>query len=541
LQVLIGPKPPKEETMEPTPATQMTKATRRQWIALAVLALPCILVVMDLTVLFLAIPKMTADLHPSGTQLLWITDVYGFMVAGLLIAMGALGDRIGRRRVLLSGSAAFGVASLVSAFSVTPEMLIAARALQGIAGATLVPSAMSLVFALFPDEVERTKALGIVMSSFAAGAALGPVVGGALLASFWWGSVFLLNVPVMGLLLIFGPRLLPEVRNPGAGRIDAASVALSIVAMLTAVYGIKQAARGGVGLPSLAAIGAGLTFAALFVRRQLHLADPMIDVRLFRSVVFSTALSANVVVAFVQYGIFLFTSQYLQLALGLTPLQAGIAGLPGIAAVMLSSTMVPKLVAHVRPGYAIAGGTAVTALGFALLTQLPADGGLLLAIAATVVLMIGVAPGTVLGTQLIVGAAPPERAGVASGIAETGNELGGALGIALLGSLGAAIYRHDIAGALDDHLSAHASGAAHDTFAGAVHAAQALPAGVLADANVAFVNALHVVAATNGLLAAALAAATAVLLRRVPGPAAATARTTSDPAVRTGELAAEAA
>jgi MFS transporter, DHA2 family, multidrug resistance protein len=505
--------------VEPTPTTTTTKATRRQWIALAVLALPCILVVMDLTVLFLAVPKMTADLDPSATELLWITDVYGFMVAGLLIAMGALGDRIGRRKVLLTGSAAFGLASLVSAFAVSPEMLIAARALQGIAGATLVPSAMALVFSLFPDERERTKALGVVMSSFAAGAALGPVIGGALLASFWWGSVFLLNVPVMALLLVLGPRLLPEVRNPGAGRIDAASVVLSIAAMLTAVYGIKQAARGGLDLPSLATIGAGLSVAALFVRRQLRLADPLIDLRMFRSAVFSTALSANVVVAFVQYGIFLFTSQYLQLALGLTPLQAGIAGLPGIAALMVSSTMVPKLVAHVRPGYAIAGGTAVTAIGFALLTQLPADGGLGLVIAATVVLMIGVAPGTVLGTQLIVGAAPPERAGVASGIAETGNELGGALGIALLGSLGGAVYRHDVGSS---------AGAAHDSFAGAVHAAHALPAGVLADANVAFANALHVVAATNGLLAAVLAAAVAVLLRRVPGPAAAEAPTASE-------------
>jgi MFS transporter, DHA2 family, multidrug resistance protein len=237
--------------MQPIPATTTDKATRRQWLALAVLTLPAILVVMDLTVLFLAVPKMTADLDPSGTQLLWITDIYGFMVAGLLITMGALGDRIGRRKVLLTGSAAFAIASLLSAFAVSPEMLIAARALQGIAGATLVPSAMALVFTLFPNEVERTKALAVIMSSFAAGAALGPVIGGALLASFWWGSVFLLNVPVMALLLVLGPRLLPEVRNPGAGHIDAASVALSIAAMLTAVYGIKQAVRAGLDLSSL--------------------------------------------------------------------------------------------------------------------------------------------------------------------------------------------------------------------------------------------------------------------------------------------------
>ncbi|MEA2130581.1 MAG: transporter, family, multidrug resistance protein, partial [Solirubrobacteraceae bacterium] len=228
-----------------THETTTNRAGRREWIGLAVLALPCMLVTMDLTVLFLAVPKLTAALNPSTTQLLWITDIYGFLIAGALVIMGTLGDRIGRRRVLLSGAAAFGAASLLAALSSSPEMLIAARALQGLAGATLVPSVMALVFNMFRDETQRNAAIGLITSCFAAGAALGPLLGGALLEFFGWGSVFVINVPVMALLLVLGPRLLPEFRNPGAGRIDLQSAAMSLAAILPAVYGVKEIARDG--------------------------------------------------------------------------------------------------------------------------------------------------------------------------------------------------------------------------------------------------------------------------------------------------------
>jgi DHA2 family multidrug resistance protein-like MFS transporter len=227
-----------------------TTATRREWIGLAVIALPCLLYAMDLTVLTLAVPALTADLQPSATELLWIVDVYGFLVAGFLITMGTLGDRIGRRRLLLIGAAAFGAASVVAAFASSPEMLIASRALLGVAGATLAPSTLSLIRNMFHDDRQRTVAIGIWVTSFSVGAAIGPLVGGVLLQTFWWGSVFLLAVPVMVLLLAVGPRLLPEYRDPQPGPYDLVSVALSLVAVLAVIGGVKTiASRRSPGSP----------------------------------------------------------------------------------------------------------------------------------------------------------------------------------------------------------------------------------------------------------------------------------------------------
>src|SRR5918994_729887 len=208
-------------TARPTPtATTPPKAGRREWIGLAVLALPCLLYSMDLTVLHLAVPALSADLNPTSAQLLWILDIYGFVVAGMLIPLGTLGDRIGRRRLLLIGAAAFGVGSILAAFSASAGMLIATRALLGLAGATLAPSTLSLVTNMFLDAKQRTIAIGVWIASYSAGAAIGPVVGGILLEYFWWGSVFLIAVPVMVLLLILGPLLLPEYKDPNAGRQD---------------------------------------------------------------------------------------------------------------------------------------------------------------------------------------------------------------------------------------------------------------------------------------------------------------------------------
>src|SRR5918999_5051147 len=258
------------------------RATSREWIGLAVLLLAALVYAMDLTVLNLAIPRISFELQPSSAQLLWILDIYGFLVAGLLITMGTLGDRIGRRRLLLGGAAGFALSSLLAAFSTSAEMLIASRALMGVFGATVAPSTLSLIFTMFRDQKQRTTAIGFWIAAYSAGGAVGPVLGGIFLEFFWWGSVFLIGVPVMGLLLILGPRTLPEYRDPQARRLDLASAVISLVGILAIVYGLKEIAQGGISAVPVLAIVAGILLGIVFVRLQLRLESPMIDVRLFR-------------------------------------------------------------------------------------------------------------------------------------------------------------------------------------------------------------------------------------------------------------------
>jgi DHA2 family multidrug resistance protein-like MFS transporter len=284
---------------------------------------------MDLEVLFLAIPSLTADLEPTSPELLWITDVYGFLLAGLLLTMGTLGDRVGRRRLLLIGAAAFGAASVLAAFSQSAEVLIAARALLGVAGATFAPSTLTLISNMFLDPAQRAFAIGIWVTSFSAGAAVGPLAGGVMLQFFWWGSVFLLAVPVMALLLVLGPVLLPEYRDPDAAPAEKlVSATMSLAAVLAAIYGLKQIAQDGLGWPPALFILAGLVVGVAFVTRQRKLADPLLDVRLFRASAFSASLAANTLGIFVIAGVFLFVAQYLQLVLGFSPLVAGLWSLP---------------------------------------------------------------------------------------------------------------------------------------------------------------------------------------------------------------------
>ena len=285
-------------------------ATRREWVGLAVIALPCMLYSMDLTVLNLALPRLSADLRPSSSQLLWIVDIYGFLLAGSLITMGTLGDRIGRRRLLLIGAAAFGIASVFAAFSTSTETLIASRALLGVAGATLAPSTLSLIRNMFLDPAQRTTAIGIWVSSYSAGAAIGPLVGGVLLDQFWWGSVFLVGVPVMALLLIVGPALLPEFRDPEAGRLDLVSALLSLTSVLGVIYGLKRIAEDGLAWVPVASIVAGLAIGVLFVRRQIRSANPLIDLRLFRAPAFSASLATYLFGTFIGFGAFVFIAQY---------------------------------------------------------------------------------------------------------------------------------------------------------------------------------------------------------------------------------------
>ena len=496
------------------------KAGRREWIGLAVIALPCLLYSMDLTVLNVAVPHLSADLKPSSSQLLWIIDIYGFLVAGFLITMGTLGDRIGRRRLLLIGAVAFGAGSLLAAFSTSAEMLIVARALLGVAGATLAPSTLSLIFNMFHDPHQRTFAIGVWIASYSAGAVIGPVVGGLLLEFFWWGSVFLLALPVMALLLVLGPILLPEFRNPEAGWIDVFSAVLSLVAVLAMIYGLKQIAQDGLGwLPSFAIV-AGIALGVAFVRRQQTLADPMLDLRLFRIRAFSASLAADALSIAVVFGAFVFILQHLQLVLGLSPLRAGFWMVPSGVAFIVGGMLTPVLVRRVRPGFVMAGGLALSALGFLPLTRVDPTTGVAVVVAAFVVFSLGLAPVITLATDLIVGSAPRERAGAASGISETGAELGGALGIAILGSIGIAVYRGRLDEEVPAGVPADQAEIARDTLGGATEVAAQLPdrlgAPLLETAREAFVQGLQVTAVTGALVLAGLAVLTAIVLRRVP-------------------------
>jgi DHA2 family multidrug resistance protein-like MFS transporter len=492
-------------------ASGRSKATRREWIGLLVIALPCVLYSMDLTVLNLAVPHLTADLKPSAVQLLWIVDIYGFLVAGSLITMGTLGDRIGRRRLLMIGAVAFGAASVFAAFSTSAEMLIAARATLGVAAATLAPSTLSLIRNMFHDPQERTFAIGMWAMSYSVGAAIGPLLGGALLEYFWWGSVFLLALPVMLLLLVVGPKLLPEYRDPQAGRLDFASAALSLVAVLAAIYGLKQIAEDGPSFSSAVAILAGVIVGAIFVRRQRSLADPLIDLDLFRSPAFSAAVAVNILGAMVAFGSFLFTAQYLQLVLGLSPLEAGLWTLPSALGFIATSFLVPQIAKRVSPPVLIAAGLAVVAVSFVLLTQSGGSYGLVVIVAGTVLMSLGLGPVFILTTDLIVSAVPPERAGAAAAISETGAEFGGVLGIAALGSIGMAVYRGLMAEAVSGDVPVEAAEAAQDTLGGAVAAASQLPdlvgVALLSSARQAFAQGFELVV----LICAAIAVAAAVL------------------------------
>ena len=489
------------------------RATRRDWIGLAVLALPCLLYAMDLTVLNLAVPAISADLRPSSAQLLWIIDIYGFMVAGALITMGTIGDRIGRRRLLLTGAAAFGVTSVLAAWSANAAMLIAARALLGVAGATLAPSTLSLIRSMFLDARQRTFAIGVWITSFSAGAAIGPVLGGLLLARFWWGSVFLLAVPVMVLLLAVGPKLLPEFRDPRPGRLDVASAVLSLAAVLAVIYGLKQLAQAGPSRLAVASIVAGVALGVVFVRRQAKLADPLLDLALFRVPAFSAALATYGLGILIVFGMDIFVAQYLQLVLGLSPLRAGLWSVPAAAGFIAGSMLAPLVVRRVRPVTVMVGGLVLAAAGLGLLTQVGGSTGLAVLVTGSVVFAFGLAPVFTLATDLIVGSAPAERAGAASAISETAAELGGALGIAILGVIGTAVYRGHVTG----EIPPGAATASRDTLGGAVAAAGQLPgdlgAALLSAARDAFSQGLHVVAAISAGVALASAVLAAVMLR----------------------------
>jgi DHA2 family multidrug resistance protein-like MFS transporter len=482
-------------------ATVPLRAGRREWLGLAVLALPTILIGLDGTVLHLAAPLLSADLSPSSSQLLWIIDVYGFVVAGLLVTMGTVGDRIGRRRLLMIGAAGFLGVSILAAFVTSAALLIAARAMLGLAGATLMPSTLSLLSNMFRDPHQRQLAIAIWMTNFMIGGMAGPLIGGVLLDHFWWGSVFLVGVPPLILLLVAGPLLLPEFRNERAGRIDLLSVVLSTGAIITFVYAVKETAKDGLHLWGVAIAAAGIGLGWVFARRQLRLADPLLDLRLFRCAAFSASLGAQTFGLFVLAAMQFLTVQYFQLVLAMSPLEAGLWMLPMMMAGIVGTLGAPWVVRRLRAGTAMTLGFTVAVPGLALM----AVSGRWPVVVGVAVVSLGIQVVLALTYDVVVSSAPPERAGVASGMGETGTELGIALGIAISGSLVTAVYR------------AGAPSATGDTLSSAIAAASRLPgpAGreLLELARDAYTNGVQLAAVVSAAIVVLLAVATATLVR----------------------------
>jgi DHA2 family multidrug resistance protein-like MFS transporter len=475
-----------------------------------VLILPLLLVSMDVSVLYFTVPFISRDLAPSSTEQLWIFDIYGFVLAGLLIAMGSLGDRIGRRRLLLIGALGFGAASALAAYSTSAPMLITARAILGIGGATLMPSTLALIRNMFHDEKQRSTAIAVWTAVMTSGIALGPIISGLLVEHFWWGSVFLINIPAMVLLLALAPVLVPEYRDPGNGRFDLASAVLSIAAVLPIIWGIKEIAAHGVDALRGGAIVAGLVVGAAFVQRQRRRPDPMLDLTILRRRAFAGSVVVSLLATFAIVGFAIFTTQYLQLVLGMSPLEGALWSLLPTVGVGAAAPIASQLAQRgVDRSRIIAGGFAMAAAGFVVVGLLHVGSGLWVLMVGAGIYAAGLVVVVSIATELVMGTVPPERAGSSSALVETASEFGGALGIAVLGSIGTAVYRGNLTGNVPD--------AARETLSGAVTLAAHLPgpagATLVAAARAAFVDSLDTVAWVAFALMLVAAAVALVLLR----------------------------
>ncbi|WP_329521388.1 MFS transporter [Spirillospora sp. NBC_01491] len=517
-------------------------STARKWATLAICALMALVPNIDLTALNQAIPHLTADLAPSATQILWIADAYGFALAGLLITMGGIGDRIGHKRLLLIGAGLFAAASAVTAYAPSAELLIAARALLGVAGATLMPSALSLIRRVFTEPKERTMAIGIFSGVAGLAVGLGPVLGGALLDHFWWGSVFLINVPIMLVVLLAGAAVLPESRNPVPGRLDLASVPLSVAGVLGLVYAVKEAAAHGMEPRVAVAAVVGVAGLAAFLRRQTRLDEPLIDVRLFRKAAFSGSVGTNMFAMFALVAQSLIFSLYFQLVIGWSPLMSGLAGLPGALGAMIGgAALAPPLIGLLGRAPVVAAGMAVSAAAFALFLLFGVDTHYLVMVGPMLLSGLGMGMAMTVTADTVLATVPKERSGAASAISETATELGGALGMAVLGSILNAVYRNALE--LPAGVPPAAATAARDSVGAALHAAAALPArlaGQVADAaKIAFMDGLHAALLCSAGFAALVAVGALLTLRGVPRVIPADDGDAAGPAGRDKVLAAE--
>lgn len=495
--------------LDATPS-QTATTPRRAWLALAVLMLPVLLIAIDNTVLAFALPMIAEDFRPAASVQLWIVDVYSLVLAALLVAMGSFGDRIGRRRILLIGASGFTVLSVAAAFAPSAAYLVAARAALGVFGAMLMPATLSLIRNIFAEAGPRRLAIAIWASCFTAGTTLGPIVGGALLQHFHWGSVFLVAVPLLLPLLVLGPRLVPESRDPSPGPVDLLSVTLSFTAMLPFVWAVKTVAHDGFSVTVGLAFAVGIASGVLFVRRQNRSATPMLDMSLFAYGPFSSSVLANFLSIVGLIGFVFFVSQHLQLVLGLSPLAAGLVTLPGALVSMIAGIAVVKAAKRFSAQTLMVGGLAFVATGFGMIMLFRHDLTVVAVIVSFVVLELGVGVSQTVSNDTIVASVPAAKAGAASAVSETAYELGAVVGTATLGTIFSAFYRTNVE--IPAGLTPEQAGAAGESIGGAVSVAAELPAEtgarLLDSARTAFDSGI----APTALIAMALSLAAAAIV-----------------------------
>jgi len=498
-------------------------ATVRTWVGLAVLVLPMLLIAIDGMVLIFALADITADLEPSGVQQLWMLDIYALMLAGLLITMSSLGDRFGRRRVLLIGAVFFAIASVLGALSTAPWMLIAARALLGVSGAMIMPGTLSLIRNMFLDRNQRRTAMAVWSASGALGAAAGPIVGGAIIEAFSWHAAFLMNIPVMVLLLALAPFLVPESRNPNPGRIDLPSIVLSLAGMISFVYGVKTFAEGKEPGVAFLTFFAGLLLLVLFVIRQLRMPIPMINVRLFRVRSFTGAVVTDLLSVFSLVGAMFALTQFLQLVVGLSVIHSALWMLPQAAVSATAGFIAAALVKRVPTSIIVSAGVLITAGGFATLLTLTPDTPPWQIAVALCLVGLGAGVGMTLTNDLIMSSVRPEQSGQAAAISETAYELGTAFGTAILGSVLLGFYRTGLTYAAPAGLSGSVLDAARETLAAALLYAQELPgeigAALAAAATDSFTTALASTGGIAALILLAVAIFAGIMLRGVSAQA----------------------
>ncbi len=508
----------------------------RRWLALIVIDLCLLAVTMDNTILNVALPTIARNLSASGSQLQWMVDAYIVVFAGLLLTAGTLGDRLGRRRMLLAGLGIFGLASASTLFVQTADQLIGIRGLMGVGGALMMPATLSLITNFFPAN-ERPRAIATWAAVSGLGMVIGPIFGGALLDSFGWNSVFMVNVPVAAIGILGALALMPESRDPRPGRLDPIGALLSIVGLAVLVYGIIEAPGPGWTAPeTILRIGLGLAFVAAFVIWELHNREPMFDIGLFARPAFGATSFAETVAHFALVGTMFALTQYLQFVWGQSPIQAGFSMMPIAVGVIGGTILVTHLQGRVNSRYLIAGGLAGIAIGLFLISRLTVDSPYIMFAAMLAFLSGGMGLAMAPATESIMGAVDKERAGVGSATNDTTRELGSALGVAVFGSLISSGYRDSLATRLADipggigSLPPAVGGAVRDSIGSAVVAAGQLPGesgtAVLNAAREAFVSGMSTATVFG---AAVVAVGVVVLLHWLPDTKPASEATVGDP------------